>query len=147
MGLMMQRLLGNVALHLLNLREPDGEHPIAALPAKVPKRLIRLFDPRGRRTLQFLHHLGRSTSACEASQQVNMVAYAADNYGLAAQMINNSSKIAVNLLPKRLIPQERSSVLSREDGMNEDFGQGLRHGREDRGETGSDATHFRVDVC
>ena len=75
------RLLGNVAFDPVDLREPDGEYSIAALPGEIPERFIPLLDPECRRTLQLLYHLGWLVSTGQASQQVNMVGDSTYNQG------------------------------------------------------------------
>ncbi len=125
---MVLRLLSNVRLHLINLREADREHSIAALPAEIPQRFILLLDPERRTALELFDHLGWLTSTCQTGQKVNMVGYPTDNDGLAAQMIKNAAKIAVHLFAKLLVAQEWPSLLCREDRVNEDFGQRLCHG-------------------
>jgi len=121
------RLLGNVAFDLVDLREPDGEHSIAALPGEIPERFILLLDPERRSTLQLLYHLGRLARTGQASQQVHMVGDSTYNQGLATQMIKNAAKIAVELSPELILSEEWPSLFRREDGVDEDFGQGLRH--------------------
>jgi hypothetical protein len=56
-----------------------------------------------------------------------MIRYSTYDDGLAAQMIKNAAKIPVQLFSEPLVSEEWSSLFCRENGVNKDFGQGLRH--------------------
>ena len=60
---------------------------------------------------------------------MNVILDAANDQRLAIVVGENAAKVTVQFLPQRFIAQIRAPILGRENGMNEDFCQGLRHDR------------------
>ena len=57
-----------------------------------------------------------------------MILHAADDEGLAAEMREDAAEVAVEFLAERFVTEERAALLGREDRVQEDLGQRLRHG-------------------
>ena len=57
---------------------------------------------------------------------MNVIFHPADNDGLAVEMGQDSTQVAVQFFAERAVAQERAAVFGREDGVNQDFGERLR---------------------
>ena len=57
-----------------------------------------------------------------------MVGHAADDEGLAIVFRQDASEVTVQLVAERFVAEERTAVFGGEDGVNQNLGEGLRHG-------------------
>ena len=56
-----------------------------------------------------------------------MVFHAANNNGLAIQFGENAAEVMVQFIAKRFVAQEGPPVFGGENGVNQDFREGLSH--------------------
>ena len=66
--------------------------------------------------------------AREGRKNVNMVFHAADDERLAIVIRQDAAQITVQFLAKRFVAQKWTTVLGRKNGVNQNLGEGLRHG-------------------
>lgn len=58
---------------------------------------------------------------------MHVIGHPADDERLAILMRQDAAEVAVQLLTQDLVTQKGTTVFGREDGMNQDLGEGLRH--------------------
>ena len=57
-----------------------------------------------------------------------MILHAADDEGLAIEMREDAAEVAVEFLAERFVAEERAAIFGREDHVQEDLCERLRHG-------------------
>jgi hypothetical protein len=62
------------------------------------------------------------------AQQMNMVFDASHDDGLAIEVGQNPAEMAVQFLAQRTVAQKGAAIFGGENGVNQNLGEGLRHG-------------------
>lgn len=86
------------------------------------------FNPKGRTAFYFFNHGGDFAGARQGTEQMDMICGATHDEGLAIEVGEDAAEVGVEFLTEGLVAKEGLAVFGGEDGVDEDLGEGLRHG-------------------
>jgi hypothetical protein len=124
---MMLLLIGDVLLHLFEIRLADTEIRVATLPFEAGVIATAFVQPEVRDAFQFLHPFGLRDGAAEAREQMDMVFHPTDEDGRAIELFENPAEIRVEAVASGFVAQEGATVFGGEDEMNVNGGKRLWH--------------------
>lgn len=125
--LMMLFLISNIRSYRLHPRLAHTESGIPGLPREARPLRPALVDSPRRICFHFLHQLGQPQGRRLDEQQVNMVARAVGQQGLAIQLRDDATQVRKQFRPELRV-QIRTAVLGAEQGMNHDVAECVGHG-------------------
>lgn len=124
---------GDVAPHGRDLGKADGEHAVAGLPCEIVQIPRLGFDPEGGAAFEFLDDFGRGGGAGERGEEMDVIFDAADDDRWTIEPGQDAAEVTVEFVAEGFVTEEGAAVFGGEDGVDEDFGEGLGHGRRMRG--------------
>lgn len=119
-------LSGDVFLHRVTMRRADGKHSVTGLPVKVVVPRMTRLQPNRRRSFDFPYQIRRRTGARMGDKEVDVVGDRTDFEKDAVMIGDDAADVSVKRIPVDVI-QARLAVLGREDQVNQDLGERLRH--------------------
>src|SRR6266851_8843795 len=115
---MMLLLIGDVLLHLFEIRLADAKVCVAALPLKVRVLATAFLQPDVGDAFQFLHPFGLRDGASESGKQMDVVFHTADVDGRAIELFGDAAEIRMERAARGPVSQERTALFGGEDEMN-----------------------------
>ena len=100
----------NVMPNRLHAPTVNRKDSVPALPGEVGEVRLAVLDPKTRHPLKLFHVIRLRGGLTEATENVDVIAHAADGPRLATQLIGYSSEKAMNLKAKCPLTEEWASV-------------------------------------
>jgi hypothetical protein len=122
-----------LVLHIDNKRiemiRADRKGSITVLPVEAREFGRLLLESLRRFSLQLANELGDRDGLTQSTQDVDMIFDAADPDRWGIEVAACSDQVSVSPLAQLAVLEERISVFGREDDVDVELGEGLRHGR------------------
>jgi len=118
----------DVFADLPDVRLAHGERAVSPLPEKIRIGRALLLHPHGGAVFHRFHQLGDGDGAGKIAQDVNVILDAVDEDRFAADALQDSGHVGVEPCAEAGVFEERHAVLRAENNVDDDAGEGLRHG-------------------
>ncbi len=125
---MMLFLGRDIRSNLLDIGSADGERAIATLPEEVAISRPLFLHPFRGRLLRLLNQARNGDGAGKITKNMNVILGAIDQDRIAPNLLQDARHIRVQPSAKFDVFEKRNAILCAEDDMQDDAGQGLRHG-------------------
>src|ERR1700722_20792163 len=112
----------NVIANHFNMGWTDRECTVTVLPMKICQFKRFRFDPKGRRSFQFLDKICQRNRSPKPAKQMDMISDTADSQHGAISSIAYSAEIMVQFIANGMILQERTAFLGRKNDVQVDLG-------------------------
>ena len=125
---MMFLLARDVLFHLLKVLLAHREIRVSPLPFKICVVTALRLEPAVGHPFQFLHPFRLGDGAPKTAEQMNVVFNPADDERWTFERLGNATHVGVQGIAHRFVAKERAAFLRREDEVDVNGGEGLRHG-------------------
>src|SRR6266498_61745 len=124
---MMLLLIGDVLLHLFEIRLADAKVCVASLPLEVGEIASAFLQPEVGDAFQLLYPFCLRYGAPESREQMHVVFHSPSENGRTIELFRDPAEIRVERVARGFVAQERTTVFGGEDEMNVNGGKGLWH--------------------
>src|SRR6266699_7118749 len=124
---MMLLLIGDVLLHLFEIRLADAKVCVASLPLEVGEIAFTFLQPEVGDAFQLLYPFCLRDGAPESREQMHVVFHSAGEDGRTIELFRDTAEIRVERVARAFVAQKRTTVFGGEDEMNVNGGKRLWH--------------------
>src|SRR6266581_3282458 len=124
---MMLLLIGDVLLHLFEIRLADAKVCVASLPLEVGEIASAFLQPEVGDAFQLLYPFCLRDGTPESREQMHVVFHSPGESGRTIELSRDTAEIRVERVARGFVAQKRTTVFGGEDEMNVNGGKGLWH--------------------
>ena len=124
---MMFLLVGDVTDDGGLVARADGKRAVTRLPVEATEPGELFVNPLGGTGFDFLDQIGYGDGARQREKQMDVVGHGIGGEEITTAAPDDAANVAMKLVPPEIIEQRRA-VLGAENQVNENIGEGLRHG-------------------